>query len=125
MVRFLSNGVLVRSVLRATLWVSVYVFGFFKLDLRWLLLFLAASYLIYVWLKHGEESVAGGTAALLPAWVLSPDMQRSEWVNAIFRQLWPHVEESLKRAFEEFEANEDEIKGPIRLDDYVNDPLIK
>ena len=52
----------------------------------------------------------------LPAWVLSPDAQRAEWVNAIFRQLWPHVEEFMQRAFKDFDADEELVNGSIRSD---------
>ena len=30
----------------------------------------------------------------LPAWVQQPDMQRAEWLNALIKRTWPHLEES-------------------------------
>ena len=125
MARLFTNGMLVRSAQRAALWLGLYAFGFFKLDLRWLLFFLAASYIVYVWSKCRMRRVSSSSSPAppglsserhLPAWVLSPDAQRAEWVNAIFRQLWPHVEEFLQRAFQDFHADEELANGRIRLD---------
>ena len=117
MARLFTNDMLLRSAQRATLWLGLYAFGFFKLDLRWLLFFLAASYL--VWRKYRVKSVWSSpglskSESQLPAWVLSPDAQRAEWVNAIFRQLWPHVEEFLQRAFKDFDTDEELVNGRIR-----------
>ena len=120
MPRLFTNEMLGRSAQRATLWLSLYAFGFFKLDLRWLLLFLAASYLVYIWRKYMVKRVpslpivSSKSETRLPAWVTSPDAQRAEWVNAIFRQLWPHVEEFLQRAFKDLDADEELLNGRIK-----------
>ena len=121
MAQLFTNDMLARSAQRAALWLGIYAFGFFKLDLRWLLLFFAASYLAYVWRKYRMKRVLSppdkshsSECHQLPAWVLSPDAQRAEWVNAIFRQLWPHVEEFLQSAFKDFDLDDESVKGRIR-----------
>ena len=118
--RLFTNEMLGRSAQRVTLWLGLYAFGFFKLDLRWLLLFLAASYVFYIWRKYKVKKVPSSpilsskSETRLPAWVMSPDVQRAEWVNAIFRQLWPHVEEFLQRAFKDLDADEELLNGRIK-----------
>jgi len=127
MPRLFTKEMLGRSAQRATLWLSLYAFGFFKLDLRWLLLFLAASYLVYIWRKcmvkrvSSLPIVSSKSETRLPAWVMSPDAQRAEWVNAIFRQLWPHVEEFLQRAFKDLDADEELLNGRIK---YLKFPFV-
>ena len=35
----------------------------------------------------------------LPSWVYFPDKERSEWVNVIFRKIWPYFGSYMKTVF--------------------------
>ena len=35
----------------------------------------------------------------LPSWVYFPDKERSEWVNIIFRKIWPYFGSYMKTVF--------------------------
>ena len=43
----------------------------------------------------------------LPAWFQHPDIQRTEWVNQVIGQVWPHLEVLLVRMLDDVENDPD------------------
>ncbi len=100
---------LARTLQKVLLWLLVYAFGYYNLDLRWAILLIGSWYLAHTYyltktdgsVITNEKKAPGENKKLfsqdLPAWVLHPDTQRAEWFNKILAQLWPNLDKYLKQ----------------------------
>ena len=126
---FLRKDVWVEATRQSALWIILYLFGYLRWDLRWLVLTMATGAALYAKFKSRlpwlEAAVTKATTSIppdpaptpamksssfdqsLPAWVLHPDTQRAEWANVIVRLLWPHLEEYLRATLRTLEADDD------------------
>ncbi len=90
-------------------WLAFYLVGYLHLNGISLAIAGAILVLMLVLSQRGSdrprESRNVVTSEELPSWVLDPDTQRAEWVNAILRQLWPHIEQYLRKALSEIESD--------------------
>ena len=108
-----------QTLQKVVLWLIVYFFGYYNLDIRWSILLLGIWYLANTYYQTKNETKARGVhvqpAATisdkkifsqdLPAWVLHPDTQRAEWFNKILAQVWPHLDGFLKQVLKNVEED--------------------
>ena len=101
------------------LWSTFYLFGYCQLNIFWLTTCLCLLVLLIVWIEKNKyntrirecpkaaaiNSTPNASMRLLPAWVINPDTERSEWTNTIFRQLWPHLEAFLRQTIRSVEED--------------------
>ena len=49
--------------------------------------------------QSNEKDAIRARVEDLPSWVYFPDKERSEWVNVIFRKIWPYFGSYMKTVF--------------------------
>lgn len=87
---------------------SVYVLGRYNFSGFWILPMLLSSLYDYCQTRLEFQRIATQTRSLtaerdwvlpifssleLPPWITFPDIERAEWINTIFKQLWPRINE--------------------------------
>ena len=121
----LSSGLAVgRQVWRqGALWLCVYLFGYLRWDPRWLVPFAGMATALFLVLdekrvrrrRKGVEERREARSAIsfddLPAWVVDPGAQRVEWANSLLRQLWPSLNEVIRRTLSDIEEDRRTLEG--------------
>lgn len=95
----------------------VYILGRLKYSCGWLLPLFFASIQDHFYYKRAIKKAATHSALQLdekdtllsrldeiPAWVLFPDYERSEWINKIVGHLWPRINNIVLENFKSFET---------------------
>ncbi|XP_040575642.1 extended synaptotagmin-2 [Lepeophtheirus salmonis] len=103
---------------RFIFWIFIYLFGYFALDIKVCLFFASAWFIYTVTIKttpnkkydplltpSSEFRFSNLKRHHLPAWVLHPDTERSEWINSIIKQLWPHFDAYLGNMLSQLEKD--------------------
>lgn len=99
----MPNGVVtvVSQVLASTV---AFLLGRFNFSLGWLLPFVVSSIRDYIQKKRDiQQAITHATSSMnerdvifsrlddIPAWVIFPDVERTEWINTILNILWPRI----------------------------------
>lgn len=104
------------SFSKIAVFTAVYVIGRLNFAFGWLLPLFFASIQDHFYYKRTLRKAVTHTALKLnekdtllarldeiPAWVLFPDFERSEWINKIVTQLWPRINDILLKSLRDFE----------------------
>ena len=118
-----SSEILLSTALQSAFWLVLYCFGYLRWDIRWLVFLVGISYVALTWQaqrtkkpllypiekflasKLGSVKGKGLNPREMPAWLVHPDTQRTEWTNVIFKQLWPHLDKFLKATLRSVESD--------------------
>jgi len=121
-------GFLKRVSWRGLACVTIYFLGYFNFSMGWIITPLLLSAAREQWKKDKRARLAAAREAALtneqamiesrmkvddlPSWVYFPDKERAEWVNSILKQLWPKVNEYVRKTL--FETVEPLVKNILK-----------